>query len=309
MPDLFLNKNIKPMLIKDRTDPYNSAEWIYELKLDGIRCIAYLDKDNTELRTRTNRTITMKFPELSDIHKQVMDKCILDGELIIMKDGVPDFHEVQRRNMLSDHFKIQLASSQFPACLVVYDILYYIDKDLTDNPLLFRKNILESCIIENPRIAVSRFIEENGIELFHAAELKKLEGVVAKKKESLYWQDKRTREWVKFKRLEDDEFVICGYVRKKPMNVLLLGQYDGDKLVYKGSVSFGVRLDYLISQYNLRPISHSPFRADTADGPAIWLLPNTVCTVEYMPGTRDYMRQSVFKGIRDDVLPEECKIK
>lgn len=296
------------MLIKDRMEPFNSPDWIYELKLDGIRCIAYLDKGSTELRTMTNKSIARKFPELAEINNQVMDRCILDGELVVMKDGVPDFYEVQRRNVLSDHFKIDLSSKQLPACLVVYDILYYIDKDLTDSPLIFRKKILESCIVENPAIAVSRFIEENGIELYQAAETKMLEGVVAKKKNSLYWQGKRTSDWIKFKRLEDEDFVICGYVRKKPMNVLLLGQYDGDKLVYRGGVSFGVRLDYLLSQYKLRPVSHSPFGVDTADGPSIWLLPNTVCTVEYMPGTRDSMRQAVFKGIRDDILPSECQI-
>lgn len=308
MPDLFQSMNIKPMLIKYRMDPFNAADWIYELKLDGMRCIAYMDKNSSELRSRTNRSISMKFPELSNIHKQVMDKCILDGELIIMKDGVPDFHEVQRRNILSDRFKIQLAVNQLPACLVVYDILYYIDKDLMDKPLLFRKNILESCIVENQRIAMSRFVEENGIELFQAAELKHLEGVVAKKKDSLYWQDKRTREWVKFKHLEDDEFVICGYVRKKPMNVLLLGQYDGDKLVYRGSVSSGVHLDYIISQYNLKSISYSPFGGSSVESGVIWLLPNTVCTVEYMPNTRDTMREAVFKGVRDDIFPKECQI-
>ncbi len=309
MPDLFQVKNIKPMLIKDRMEPFNSPDWIYELKLDGIRCIAYLDRDSTELRTMTNKSITRKLPELSYINKQVMDRCILDGELVVMKSGVPDFYEVQRRNVLSDHFKIQLASSQFPACFVAYDILYYIDKALTDQPLLIRKNIINSCIVENQYITVSRFIEDNGIELFQAAESKQLEGVVAKKKDSLYFQDKRTRDWVKFKRLEDEDYVICGYIRKKPMNVLLLGQYDGDKLVYRGSVSFGVRLDYLISQYNLRTVSQSPFGTNITDGPAIWLLPNTVCTVEYMPGTRDSIRQAVFKGIRDDILPSECLIK
>lgn len=310
MQDLYANRNVKPMLIKERTDPFNSPDWIYELKLDGFRCIAYLDKVGTDLRSRTNIPMIKKFPELSEIHKQVMDRCILDGELVVMKNGLPDFYEVQRRNVLSDRFKIQLAVSQSPACFVAYDILYYIDKDLTDQPLIMRKNIINSCIVENPRIAVSRYIEQNGIELYQAADFKNLEGVVAKKKDSFYLQGKRTRDWVKFKRLEDEDCVICGYIRKKPMNVLLLGQYNEDKLLYRGSVSLGVHLDYLISQYNLKTISYSPFNNQpTENSPIFWLMPNTVCTVEYMPGTRASMRQAVFKGIRDDVLPIECQIK
>ena len=84
--DIFQEKSIKPMLIKDMVKPFNNSEWLYELKLDGIRCVAYLDNETTDLRNKRNMMLLPKFPELKDIHMQVKGKCILDGELIILKN-------------------------------------------------------------------------------------------------------------------------------------------------------------------------------------------------------------------------------
>ena len=141
--DLFDEKAINPMLIKDMMDPFNSNEWIYELKLDGIRCIAYLNDSGTDLRNKRNIKLLPKFPELEMIHHQIKDKCILDGELIVLKDGVPDFYKLQRRSLLTDTFKIQLANKKYPASFVAYDIIYYKNKDVTDIPLIERKAILQ----------------------------------------------------------------------------------------------------------------------------------------------------------------------
>jgi len=100
--DLFTEKNIKPMLISEMTEPFNDPDWIYELKLDGIRCIAYLDNNHkkTVLRNKRNINLLPKVPELTEIFKNVNERCILDGELIILKNGVPDFFEIQRRALL-----------------------------------------------------------------------------------------------------------------------------------------------------------------------------------------------------------------
>jgi ATP-dependent DNA ligase len=202
-----------------------------------------------------------------------------------------------------------------PASYVVYDIIYYKDKEIIDLPLMKRKEILSEVVIENPRIAVSRYIEECGIELYNLADQQKLEGVVAKKKESRYYYDKRSKDWVKFKRMHDREFLICGIIRKKPMSSFLLGAYNkNDKLVYCGSVSFGVKLD-ILRQYDFKRISYSPFTLkenNTIEGETgivQWLEPNYVCTTEYMPNTKDSLRQPVFKGIREDIPPHYCKIE
>jgi DNA ligase D-like protein (predicted ligase) len=306
--DLFEEKSLKPMLIKNMLDPFNSPEYIYELKLDGIRCVAYLDVSHTDLRNKRNELMLPRFPELSSIHAYVKAKCILDGELVILKKGVPDFFKIQRRSLMSDRFKIDLSSRQYPACYVAYDIIYINNKTVIDLPLLERKKLLENVVNENKQLAVSRYIPEHGIELFNIAKQQNLEGVVAKLKTSKYYIDKRTKEWIKFKFLADQDYVVCGYIKKeKGMTSLVLGQYRNNELIYKGHVTLGVRSDFA-SEYNCIKSDHSPFRLTPSDSEeTIWLNPTLVCVVQYMPNDKGMLRQPVFKGIRDDKLPVECQ--
>lgn len=305
MMNLFEDKNIKPMLISEMTDPFNDPDWIYELKLDGIRCIAYLDKD-TDLRNKRNDRLLPKVPELTDIFKQVKDRCILDGELVILKNGVPDFFELQKRALTTNQFKIALSSKSFPACFVAYDILYHMDTLLTNLPLLERKSLLTETIIEAPTLAVSRYIQEKGIELFSVAKNQQLEGVVAKKSDSKYYFDKRTKDWIKFKFLTDQDFVVCGYIMKeKGITSVILGQFSGTELIYKGHVTFGVKYGDL-KKY--RPVEHSPFLiTPPGNEGAVWFYPDLVCVVQFMPNEKGTLRQPVFKGFRDDKEPLECQ--
>lgn len=307
--DLYNEKNIKPMLISEMTKPFNNPDWIYELKLDGIRCIAYLDniEKKTELRNKRNLRLLPKVPELTNIYKNIKERCILDGELIVLRNGVPDFFEIQRRALTSNAFKIQLSSEKYPASFVAYDILYLKDKELLDLPLLERKSILSDTIIESPKLAISRYVEEKGMELFEVAKAKELEGVIAKKKDSRYYLDKRTKDWIKFKFLADKDFVVCGYILKeRAITSLVLGQYRGNELIYQGHVTMGVRYGDL---RGLETSRHSPF-AITPPGheSAIWLKPELVCVVNYMPNNKGMLRQPVFKGFRDDVDPLDCQM-
>ena len=305
--DLFEDKSVKPMLIKDMKEPFDSPDYIYELKLDGIRCVAYLDETKTDLRNKRNERMLDRFPELSDIHIYAKGKCILDGELIIIKNGVPDFFEVQRRSLMSDRFKIKLAASQYPASFVAYDILYINNRQITNLSLLERKNLLEETVNESVKLAVSRFVKEQGKELFHLAKAQNLEGVVAKVTTSKYYLDKRTRDWIKFKVLADKDFVVCGYIPKeKGLTSLILGQYRGNDLLYKGHVTMGVKSN-IESEYHLKRTYSSPFRlTPSGNEDAIWLEPTAVCVVQYMPNDKGMIRQPVFKGIRDDKDPLDC---
>jgi ATP-dependent DNA ligase len=304
--DLYEEKNIKPMLISEMTEPFNDPDWLYELKLDGIRCIAYLGEE-TELRNKRNDRLLPKVPELKGIYRHVKERCILDGELVILKNGVPDFFELQKRSLTSNQFKIQLSSDKFPASFVAYDILYRKDKQLTDLPLLERKAILSDTIIEHPRLAVSRYIPEKGIELFAVAKQQALEGVVAKKNNSKYYLDKRTKDWIKFKFLTDKDFVICGYIiKEKGITSIILGQYSGTHLIYQGHVTFGVRYGDL---QKAETMDHSPFDVTPPGNEnAVWLIPELVCIVQYMPNDKGTLRQPVFRGFRNDKEPLECQI-
>lgn len=308
--DIFEGKAIKPMLIAEQQEPFDSEDWLYELKWDGVRCISFLNNTETDLRNKRSMRLLSKFPELAQINEQINSKCILDGEIAVLKHGVPDFYEVQKRTILTDPFKIELAYTQYPASFIAFDIIYYKGKDITKLPLLERKMLLNEVVKENSRIAVSRYIENKGIDLYKLADAKKLEGVVAKKKDSKYYYDKRSKDWIKFKRMSDEDYIICGYVRKGTRNnTLILGQYREDRLVYKGSVSFGVKLDFL-QEYKLNRLDYSPFTlTPSGNDDVIWLEPILVCTVEYMPNTKNALRQAVYKGIRDDVVARECQVK
>ena len=185
MKDPFADKNIKPMVIGEEGEAFDSQDYLYELKLDGEQCLAYLDPETgTDLRNKRNIRMLPKVPELSEIHRQASCRCILDGELAVIKDGKPDFSEIQRRSRMTSRAKIELASRRYPACFTAFDILYDKDRAVNLLPLTERKRLLEEVIhTESARLARSRYIEQNGIAFYRLAEQQELEGIVAKRKE------------------------------------------------------------------------------------------------------------------------------
>lgn len=308
--DLFENKNIKPMLIGAEGEPFDSKDYVFELKLDGERCIAYLDDNGTELRNKRNMRMLPKVPELKEIHKQVKNRCILDGELIVIKDGKPDFYEIQRRSLMTNQFKIELAGSKLSATFVAYDILWLDDEQVNNLVFTERRKLLEKVVNqENERFAISRYIEENGIKFFELAKQQELEGIVAKRKDSKYYFDKRTKDWIKIKYLQDDDFVVCGYIQKdKGITSIVLGQYRENQLIYKGHVTMGVSGDSFRKISSIQRLDKPPYHIPSGNENAIWIKPSLVCTVKYMMKSKNgSLRQPVFKGLREDKLAEECK--
>lgn len=309
----FDKKIIKPMLIGATGDAFDSPDYIYELKWDGERCIAYLDpKNGTELRNKRNVKMLSKVPELADLHKQVKTQCILDGELIVLKDGKPDFFEIQRRSPMTNSFKIELLSKQHPASFIPYDILYYKDKDITLLPLMERKKHLTNVIkTETARMALSKYIDGQGIALYSLAEQQHLEGIVAKRKDSIYIEGKCTHDWIKIKNLKDEDFVVCGYIYKNNhMISIVLGQYDNSQLVYKGHVTLGVGGENFAQIKKIPRIPSPLFAFPAGNENAVWIMPQLVCVVKFMDYTAGGgMRQPVFKGLRHDKKPEECQLK
>lgn len=308
--DIFDLKRIKPMLISEQKKAFDSPDWIYEVKLDGIRCIAYLDPvGGTDLRNKRDKLLLPHLPELSKIHSQVKGKCILDGEVFILKNEITDFYEVQKRALMTDPFKIKLAARKYPAAFVAFDLLYYKNKLVTDQPLTNRKELLSSLVMENQYISTSRYIDYYGINLYEAAKQKGLEGIVAKRKDSKYYFDKRTKNWIKCKVMDTEDCVICGYIEKaNSMTSLILGQYDGQSLIYRGHVTLGVSLRSL--KHELRIREGSPFdKIPAGNNEAVWVEPELVCIVESMPTDKDSFRQPVFKGIRNDKRTLECQLR
>jgi len=250
-----------------------------------------------------------KVPELSEIHKQVKHRCILDGELAVLVDGKPDFFEIQRRSLTSNNFKIHLQAQKHPASFITFDILYDIDHETISLPLMERKRLLQAAVNDSERLAVSRYTEQNGIAFYQLAEAQDLEGIVAKRRDSKYYFDKRTKDWIKIKNLQDDDFAICGYIQKEA-NVLsvILGQYQNGKLTYKGHVTLGVSSEDFHIMTLTKKLSTPLFdELPVGNEDAVWLEPKLVCTVKYMMKTAGGgMRQPIFKGIRFDKAPQEC---
>lgn len=288
--------------------PFDSDEHIYELKLDGIRCVAYLDSSGTELRNKRNKSLNAIYPELSSIHSRTNKRCILDGELVVLSDGKPDFYELQRRSLMTDSFRIGLSAKQKPVYFVAFDVLYEGERQITELSLLERKTFLNDIIKENESIAISRFIHHRGIEFYNLAVEKGLEGVVAKRKNSLYHMGTRTKNWVKFKKFQDSEFVICGFSPdEKGLKSIVLGAFNNGKLVYQGHVSLGIPKE-VAQQILGQSIINCPF-SDYQDNETKWINPELVCTVKYMMRTEGgFLRQPVFKGLVFDKSPEDCNI-
>lgn len=309
MGDLFEEKSIKPMLIGMEGDAFDSTDYLYELKLDGERCIAYLDTGKTDLRNKRNMKMLSKVPELSQIHQQVNTRCILDGELAIIHNGKPSFNLIQRRSMMTDPLKIHLDAQLHPACFTAFDILYDKDRPVTDLPLIERKKLLQSVVqTESAYFAISRTIENHGIAFYQLAKDQNLEGIVAKRKDSKYYFDKRTKDWIKCKYLKDDDYVVCGYIPKaNGMTSLVLGQYRGLELVYKGHVTLGVSGDAYRKIQTARRIPNPNMAVPKENAHTVWIEPKLVCTIKYMSkNASGSLRQPVFKGLRADKRPEVC---
>lgn len=305
--NLFERRGASPMLIAEQMQPFDNPNWIYELKLDGFRCLAYIENGKVDLRNKRNMRMLPKFPELKDIGKNVKGRCILDGEIVVLVNSVPDFYRLQKRTLLTDKFKIDMERYRYPAAFVAFDCLYADGKELIWTTLMERKKVLSDLIVESPRLAISRYVEQSGTALYQLADESKLEGVVAKRKDSLYLMGKRSKDWVKFKRMADEDFVVAGYISKgKHIYSLVIAKYKGAMLIYKGHVTAGVTRETVdaLEVTNQNPFAFVPMMKEEV----IWVKPNRVCIVEYMPNLNQALRQPVFKGLRGDVVAEEVQI-
>ena len=303
MSDLFQDKNIDPMLLYE-TEPFDDEDYIYELKLDGVRCIAYIEPPSIVLQNKRHKDVTAIYPELQDIKRCVKKRVILDGELVVLTDGKPNFYALQKRSLMGDGFKIKLAANKNPVQFVAYDILYFDGKDLTNKPLTERKEILSKAVNEGHGLSISRYIEKNGKAFFELAKQEPLEGIVAKKKDGLYHIGKRTHDWVKIKVIQDEDLYVCGYQPDEDGKVkdLILGYYDDDgNLQCRGKVYLGVSESdrKILGEFAKKNAVKRPWFDKYKN--VVWLKPELIGTAHFMHETESGgMRQPVWKGLRSD---------
>ncbi|MFA9380704.1 MAG: hypothetical protein ACERKO_06545 [Acetanaerobacterium sp.] len=212
---------------------------------------------------------------------------------------------------MTNNTRIGFAAARLPVSFSAFDIVYLGSEQITDKPLLERKAALEKNVKENERLSIARYIPEKGTDLYRLTVQQELEGVVAKRTDSKYYFGKRTRDWVKIKNLMDDDFVICGYI-PKPNNIvsLILGAYNTQgQLVDRGHVTLGVAGEQFERIRRMERLGTPLFPGERHEG-TVWIKPELVCTVKYMmPTQAGGLRQPLFKGLREDKGPEECKIQ
>lgn len=308
--DIFDERLAKPMLIGAEGEAFDSPDFDFEVKMDGERCLAYLDAGSTLLINRRERDVTAQFPELSSLHEQAAGRCIIDGELIVGAGGKTDFEHIKQRSAVRNPFAVERLSRERPATFVAVDILYAGREQTTARPLTERREVLATTLREGGGLALSRVIAERGVEFFRAVTTRGLEGIIAKRRDSLYRMGKRTKDWIKIKHWLEADFVVCGYVAHANAAVasLVLGQVDASGgLVYKGRVAIGLKRDEFRLVKALPRRKGHPFSAapPTGAGEAAWVRPELVCRVGFMCWTDGGgLRQPFFKELRREVRPE-----
>ena len=308
------NRSYKPMLARLAQQPFSGKDWLFEIKWDGFRAIAYVNQA-LSLRSRNQKELKYNFPELEEL-AQLAHNVVLDGEIVVVKEGKPDFQALLERGQATSPVEIELQAKRSPVVYVVFDILEKDGVSLVDLPLTERKEILKKSVKEGKHVLLSDFVEEKGEAYYRVALEKGLEGVMAKKKDSVYEQGVRSGNWLKIKKLRSCDCVIFGYTqgsgaRSGTFGALLLGLYDGEKPVYVGKVGTGFSqalLQTLSEKFQQLKTEKAPFEPDIPDE-VTWLKPELVCEVGYQVVTRDVrLRMPRFLGLREDKLPSECTL-
>jgi DNA ligase D-like protein (predicted ligase)/DNA ligase D-like protein (predicted 3'-phosphoesterase) len=308
-------KIYKPMLTQTADAPFTSKDWIFEVKWDGIRAICYV-YDDLSIKSRNQKELKNNFPELQEL-LNLTKNIVLDGEIIILREGKIDFHTLIKRVQASGVFETESLSKSFPATYIVFDVLELEGEPVVEKSLLERKAILESHVKEGKSVIHSLFADGEGEAYYNAVIEKGLEGIVAKKKHSPYMSGKRSNNWLRIKKINSCDCVIFGYTkgkgrREKTFGALILGLYDKTQPVYVGKVGTGFTEDTLENlTKTFQELKLEEELLDVGDIPdkVTWLNPILICQVEYQSVTKDCkLRLPRFRGLRFDKVPTECTL-
>lgn len=301
--------HITPMMGTLVEEPFDRKEWLFEVKWDGYRAVASIEKNKISLLSRNQNSFNELFSALiPELQKLSLRQAILDGEVVIVdSSGRSDFQLMQNYQR----------TQQGQLVYYVFDLLYLDGHDLRSLPLIQRKTILKELLKTTPesRVRYSDHIEEKGKAFFKKAVEKHLEGIMAKDATSPYLM-KRSRYWLKVKGHLRQEAVIGGFTQprgsRKKIGALLLGVYEKGKLVYIGHAGGGFTQASLADVHaQLEPLIQDkcPFSSTPkANEQVTWVKPQLVCEVSFAEWTSEgLMRQPIFKGMRVDKLPKQVK--
>src|SRR5579864_1893712 len=294
---------VRPMLATLVAEPFQEPGWVYEEKYDGIRILAYKQGAKVTLLSRNDKDRSESFPAIvRAVGALRPTTLLLDGEVIAL-----DRHRISRFQLLQGGIgRVRYA---------LFDCLYANGRDLRDAPLSSRREELERSVHQSDELLLSRRLSANGLQAFRVAKQRGFEGLVAKRLASMYVEG-RSREWLKVKVHQEDEFIIVGYTEpsgsREYFGALLLGAYKGAKLHYAGKVGTGFARDILASLYRKfqRVKRNQPTIEDLPRiRGATFLSPKLVAQISYTEWTKDgKLRHPVFLGLRDDKDPKDVVI-
>lgn len=299
-----------PMLSTQIEKIPKSDNYIYELKYDGYRIMAYGEKGTVKLLSRNGIDYTEKFPDIAKDLSNSEKDFIIDGEVVVNKNGKSDFQALQ------EYIKTKKGTKPI---YMAFDLLKLGKKEFVKMPLQDRRDNLEKFLKESDfkYTHFSSSIEDNPEELFKTLCEKGMEGIMGKKKDSSYIEG-RSKDWVKIKCDNTDEFIVVGFTKTdkatRAFSSLLLAEFEGDELIYKGRVGTGFSDESASEIFKkLKNITRktSPLKEDIdkrSGETLIWVTPKLVAEVKYTEMTNDgLLRQASFKGLRDDKNTEEIK--
>lgn len=286
------------MLAKETEMPFNSKDWIYEIKWDGYRAIAEINGNNVKLYSRNGTSFNNSYPVIVDALAKMKINAVLDGEIVALdKNGLPSFQLLQNYNY--DH----------PLIYYIFDVLSINKKKISSLPLLKRKQQLEKLLKKSDVIKYSDHIQEKGIEFYKLAGKQNIEGIMAKQADSEYVSGIRTSNWLKIKHHKSQEAIIAGFTQpggsRMYFGSLVLAIQKGNKLKYIGQTGTGFNSKTLKEIYELlKPlvIKKSSFDEETKINISFTpVKPKLVCEVKFTEITQDgKLRHPVFLHLRDD---------
>jgi bifunctional non-homologous end joining protein LigD len=305
---------IQPALATLSDRPFSDPAWLFEIKWDGGRTLARVEKDQVQLWSRSHRDVTGEYPELAGLPAYTNGHDVwLDGEIVALDhEGRSDFERLQQRfSVINPSAELM---QQVPVVYYVFDILYCDGYDLRPSPLLERKTFLRQLLRTDETVRYSDHEIEKGKELYDLALEKQLEGIVGKQIHSPY-PEGRTTSWLKFKLVRELDAVVGGWTdprgTRQHFGALLLGLYDRKKLEFicgAGSGFSGALQKKLASQLKALQTEECPFATKpTTREKAYWVKPELVARVKYGGWTDGrHLRQPTFLGLQEDHDPKDC---
>jgi DNA ligase D-like protein (predicted ligase)/DNA ligase D-like protein (predicted 3'-phosphoesterase) len=308
----WLRDPIEPMLARPADKPPDSADYLYEVKWDGLRALISLDEGEIRIRGRNGTDFTKQFPELL-IPEQAFraTSALFDGEIVCLEaDGRPVFRNVIHRMQQKTEAAIERARAKYPAVCYVFDCLYLDGRSIANEPLTRRREWLEDAIKRDSAYRVSG-VEEDGPAFFEAVKQMGLEGIIAKQRDSTYQPGKRSDSWLKIKTRQTVECIIVGYTRGKgdrtaSFGALHLARENADGLKYVGKAGTGFDEESLKAVAGelkklktiQRPVEEKPLD----DARSVWVESKLICEVQFASWTKDGMlREPVFARLRPDL--------